>query len=230
MRGLFITGTDTDVGKTYVTALISHELRNKGVRVGVCKPACSGADMRDGQPVWNDIERLAEAAGIDDRGLICSQRFRAPLAPPVAASQEDRAVDETVCRQTVSRWKERCELLLIEGVGGLLCPLTESSSIADFAQWTGFPLIIVARLGLGTINHTLLTLEYAAQQGLPVAGVILSDGDQLAQTPAGRTNADQLEARIDVPLLGIVPFGADSIRLRDGISPARIAWNQLADG
>ncbi len=229
MRGLFITGTDTDVGKTYVTALIARELRNNGVRVGACKPACSGAEMHEGQPVWSDIEQLAVAAEIDDREMICSQRFLAPLAPPVAAVEEGGSVDESVCRETVSRWKDRCELLLVEGVGGLLCPLTDTSSIADFAKWTGFPLIIVARLGLGTINHTLLTLESAARHGLTVAGVILSDGDQLAHTPAGLTNVDQLESRIDVPLLGIVPFGADSIRLRDGISPARIAWNQLAD-
>ena len=230
MRGLFVTGTDTDVGKTFVTALIARELRHDGVLVGVCKPACSGAELIDDQPFWQDVEQLAAAAAVEDRDRICRQRFLAPLAPPVAASQSGAAVDEELCRQTVTDWNGRCELLLVEGVGGLLCPLTESSNIADFAAWTGFPVIIVARLGLGTINHTLMTLECAVRRGLRVAGVILSDGDQLSQTPAGRTNADELESRIDVPLLGIVPFGADSVRLRDGITPARIAWNQLANG
>ncbi len=229
MRGLFITGTDTDVGKTYVTAMIARELRSDGVRVGVCKPACSGADLATGQPVWSDIEHLAAAAGVDDRNLICRQRFLWPLAPPVAASREGGTVDEDLCRQTVADWESRCDLLLVEGVGGLLCPLTATSSIADFAAWTGFPLIVVARLGLGTINHTLMTLECAARRDLPVAGVVLSDADQLAETPAGQTNADELVSRINVPLLGITPFGADSIRLRDGITPARIAWTELAE-
>ncbi|MBI1312347.1 dethiobiotin synthase [bacterium] len=230
MRGLLITGTDTDVGKTYVTALIARELRGEGVRVGICKPACSGAEMINGAPVWSDIEQLADSAGVDNRELICRQRFLAPLAPPVAAAQEGSSVDDDRCRQTVLDWEGHSDLLLVEGVGGLLCPLTATSSIADFAAWTGFPLIVVARLGLGTINQTLMTLECAAHRGLRVAGVLLSDGDQLAATPAGQTNAEELAARIDVPLLGIVPFGADSVRLRDGTTPARIAWNQLADG
>ena len=230
MRGLFVTGTDTDVGKTFVTALIARKLRHDGVRVGVCKPACSGAELLDGQPVWQDVEQLATAAAVEDHNLICRQKFLAPLAPPVAANQVGKTVDEGVCQQTVSDWDGRCDLLLVEGVGGLLCPLTENSDIADFAAWTGFPLIVVARLGLGTINHTLMTLECAAQRGLRVAGVLLSDGDRLSETPAGRTNADELESRIEVPLLGIVPFEADSVRLRDGITPARIAWNELADG
>lgn len=230
MRGLFITGTDTDVGKTFVTALIARELQSEGVPVGVCKPACSGAEVRDGEPVWGDIEQLAEAAGVADRELVCRQRYLAPLAPPVAAAQEGQSIDGELCRQTVSDWQDRCDILLVEGVGGLLCPLTATSSVADYAAWVAFPLIVVARLGLGTINHTLLTLECAAQRGLRVAGVILSDAEQLAETPAGLTNADQLTVRMSVPLLGIVPFGADSVRLRDGITPARIAWNELADG
>jgi len=230
MRGLFVTGTDTDVGKTFVTALIARELRHDGVRVGVCKPACSGAEFVAGVPVWQDIEQLAAAAEIDDRERICRQRFLAPLAPPVAAALEDGTLDDELCRRTVTDWEGRCDLMLVEGVGGLLCPLTATSSVADFAGWTGFPLIIVARLGLGTINHTLLTLECAAQRGLRVGGILLSDGDRLSETPAGRTNADELSSRIDVPLLGVVPFGADSVRLRDGITPARIAWTELADG
>jgi dethiobiotin synthetase len=147
-----------------------------------------------------------------------------------SAAQAGETVDEQLCRQTVSDWEGRCDLLLVEGVGGLLCPLTTTSCIADFAAWAGFPLVIVARLGLGTINHTLLTLECAAQRGLSVAGVILSDGDRLADTPAGQTNADELASRMNVPLLGMVPFGADSVRLRDGITPARIAWSELAGG
>jgi len=234
MRGLLITGTDTDVGKTYVTAAIARQLRATGCRPGVYKPVCSGAELAvTGERVWNDVEVLAGAAGIEDREIICPQCFRAPLAPPVAASQEGTSVSWQRMLDGVTAWQNttgplEIDLLLIEGVGGILCPLTEEHTVADFAVEVAFPVIIVARLGLGTINHTLLTIESAQARGLTIAGVILNDGQGLAETPAGRSNFDQLNQRIDVPLLGIVPSGDDSFRLRDGSTSARIDWQKLA--
>ena len=228
MRGLFITGTDTDVGKTFVTALIARELVAAGIRIGVSKPACSGALLNGDSQHWPDLENLARAAEISDTNLICSQRFTAPLAPPVAARQEGRLVDLSAMQASLLDWEPHSDVVLVEGVGGLLCPLTEDQTIADFARWVGFPLLIVARLGLGTINHTLLTIEAARQRSLPIAGVILNDGDNQADTPAGQTNAEELSRRTDVPLLGIVPFQGQSLCLRDGITPARIDWTELA--
>jgi len=234
MRGLFITGTDTDVGKTYVTAAIARQLRAGGWRPGACKPVCSGAEPgHTGEPRWNDVEVLAAAIGIENRSLICSQCFRAPLAPPVAAHQEGTTVSWQRMLDGVTAWQNAVDapdidLLLIEGVGGLLCPLTEQHTVADFAVAVAFPVIIVARLGLGTINHTLLTIESAQARGLTIAGVILNDGQGLAETPAGRSNFDQLNQRIEVPLLGVFPFGDDTIRLRDGRTSARMDWQQLA--
>ncbi|MGZ0173484.1 MAG: dethiobiotin synthase [Planctomycetales bacterium] len=227
-RGIFVTGTDTDVGKTYVSSIILRELIAVGVSVGVTKPACSGA-VRDGDMLrWPDIETLALAAGISDTDLICNQRFEAPLAPPVAARQEGTTPDIAAMQQSLLDWSSRVEVVVVEGVGGLLCPLTDEASIADFAQWVGFPLIIVARLGLGTINHTLLTIEAARRRDLTIAGVILNDAEGLADTPAGQTNFDELANRTDVPVLGIVAHGSQSISLRDGETPARIDWSSLA--
>lgn len=228
MRGLFVTGTDTDVGKTYVSAIILKELLAAGVSVGTTKPACSGA-VRDGDILrWPDLETLASAAGISDIDLICKQRFEAPLAPPVAARLEGKQTDLSVMQQNLLAWESLADVVVVEGVGGLLCPLTEGTSIADFARWVGFPLIIVARLGLGTINHTLMTIEAARHRNLQIAGMILNDAENLAASPAGQTNADELTARTEVPLLGVVPSGARSVCLRDGVTPGRIAWSELA--
>lgn len=228
LKGIFVTGTDTDVGKTYVSSIILRELIDAGHSVGVSKPACSGAVVEAGEPRWPDLDQLAEAAGLSDIDLICRQRFQAPLAPPVAARLERQQPDLSTMQQSLLAWESRADIVVVEGVGGLLCPLTDQDSIADFAAWVDFPLLIVARLGLGTINHTLLTIEAANLRNLTIAGIILNDADGLADTPAGMTNFAELANLTDVPLLGIVGRGGQSVSLRDQETPARIDWSELA--
>ncbi|MEX0718114.1 MAG: dethiobiotin synthase [Planctomycetaceae bacterium] len=233
--GLFITGTDTGVGKTYVTAIIVRELRDAGVRVGACKPACSGAVFdSDGLPHWGDVDALAAALGgeFDDR-LVGPQRFLAPLAPPVAARKEGKRVDALLLRGCVAAWKDRVDVLLVEGVGGLLCPLTERESVADLAGDLGYPLLIVGRLGLGTINHTLLTVEAAKARALPIAGIVLSESVDRRETASDEgaseaTNPEEIAARTDVPVLGVVRFGECALR-RDGV-PVRMDWRAELSG
>ena len=173
VRGLFVTGTDTDVGKTWVSCLAVRQLREAGHSVGVYKPACSGATTAgDGLPVWEDVRELAAASEMsvpDSR--ICPQRFTAPLAPPVAAAREGLQVDSGLLRSGAAWWRGRADCLVVEGVGGLLCPLTGDEVVADVAADLGFPLLIVARGGLGTINHALLTLESAQRAGWSCAGL-----------------------------------------------------------
>lgn len=228
LRGIFVTGTDTDVGKTYVSSVILRELIEAGHSVGVSKPACSGAVVEAGEPRWSDLDQLADAAGISNVDLICRQRFQAPLAPPVAARLEGRQPDLAAMQENLLAWQSGADIVVVEGVGGLLCPLTNNDSVADFAAWAGFPLLIVARLGLGTINHTLLTIEAARNRNLAIAGVILNDADGLADTPAGQTNFTELANRTDVSVLGIVGQGLQSVSLRDQETPARIDWSELA--
>lgn len=208
--------------------MIVKELHDAGFRVGASKPACSGAVLEEGEPRWSDLDQLAEAGGISEIDLICNQRFHAPLAPPVAARIEGSQTDLLAMQESLLAWESRSDIVVVEGVGGLLCPLTDHESVADFAAWAGFPLVIVARLGLGTINHTLLTIEAATRRGLAVAGVMLNDGDGLADSPAGQTNFDELANRTDVPILGIVGQNGRSVSLRDGETPARIEWSGLA--
>lgn len=205
MRGLFITGTDTSVGKTHIACQIVRELRAAGRRVGAFKPACSGAWIDvDSRSHWDDVEQLRAALGrnvSDDR--LCPQRFRAALAPPVSARREGRSVDLELIQRTFATWKTRCDLLVVEGAGGLLCPLTDNLTIADWAAQIGFPLIIVTRLGLGTINHTLLTVEAAKHRGLPIAGILFNETQPTTADLSPATNANEVAARCDVPVLAI---------------------------
>ena len=206
-RGLFIVGTDTGVGKTFVTALAARAALRRGLSVGVYKPACSGA-TRDaaGAIVWEDVRSLEAAVECRfESQRICPQRFAAPLAPPVAARLEGRTVDGTLLREGAHWWEGRVELLLVEGVGGLLCPLTEQETVADLVRDLGYPLVIVSRLGLGTINHTLLTVRQAQALGLEIRGVILNDTQGGRRGLAERTNIEVLPELTGVPLLGVVP-------------------------
>lgn len=229
MRGLFITGTDTGVGKTFVTAWMARELAAQGVPVGAYKPACSGAETAaDGSAVWPDVAALSAALthGFPSE-RICPQRFRAPLAPPVAARQEGGEVDAALLRAGAAWWEDRVEVLLVEGVGGLLCPLTDHETVADLAGDLGFPLLIVARLGLGTINHTLLTIEAARSRGLAVAGVLLNECEPAADDPAAASNPGELVPRCPVPVLGVLRHGGTGGLLHSG-QPTKMDWSSLA--
>jgi dethiobiotin synthetase len=205
-KGLFITATDTGVGKTYLTCLIARSLRAAGVRVGAYKPVCSGAEYADdGSVSWADVRALTDAIGGEyDAERVCPLRLRAPLAPPVAARMEGLWLDLAAMQAGAAWWQGRVDVLLVEGVGGLLCPLTEDQTIADLAVVLGYPLLVVARAGLGTINHTLLTVEAARNRGLRVAGVILNEAEPLAETLGTDQNAVEIARRANVPVLGSV--------------------------
>lgn len=211
MRGLFVTGTDTGVGKTWVSCRLVRALREAGVRVGAVKPACSGSvPGPDGTPRWEDLDALSEALGHAwPPERISPQRFDAPLAPPVAARLAGRTVDPLGLRAAIDWWRPQVDRLVVEGVGGLLCPLTERETVADLAADAGFPLLIVARLGLGTLNHVLLTLEVARSRGLAVAGIVLNEAEPGTSDLAAETNPDELRRRTDVPVLAVVRHGTD---------------------
>ena len=176
--GLFIAGTDTEVGKTYVTALIARSLVAAGKNVGVYKPVASGCAMNpQADPPVDDPDVLWHAAGCPGAATaVCPQRFVAPLAPHLAARSEGKSVDESLLRSGIRYWQERSEIVLVEGVGGLMSPISENDYVADLAIEFAYPLIVVAPNTLGVINQTLQTLIVAEtfREGLEVAGVILN--------------------------------------------------------
>jgi dethiobiotin synthetase len=208
--GLFITGTDTDVGKTYVGALIAAQMYAAGHRVGVYKPAASGCHVAYGQLVADDAVALWRAAGSPgDLDRVCPQRFLAPLAPHLAARAEGRELDEELLSSGLDYWRERSDVVVVEGAGGLLSPLGDEIYVADLARDCGFPLVIVARNTLGVINQTLQTLVAAAtfRQGLPVAGVVLNSRDECPHDVSLASNRDEISRRAQAPVLACVDHG-----------------------
>ncbi len=217
-RGLLITGTDTGVGKTYVACLIARALRGEGLRVGVYKPAASGCRVEQGRLMSDDALALWEAAGRPgEPDRVCPQCFAAPLAPHLAARAEGRTVDRDRLRRGLDYWRQRSDVLVVEGVGGLLTPISEEDYVADLAYEFGLPLVVVSRNVLGAINQTLQTLHVAAtyRGGLPVAGVVLNDAapERSADDPSTQTNADELRRRCRVPLLAHVAWNADAMAM-----------------
>lgn len=209
-NGLFITGTGTSVGKTYVGALIARALRDAGKRVGVYKPVASGCDVRGSTLVSPDAVALWEAAGCPGSlEQVCPQRFAAPLAPHLAARDEGRRVDPTLLRDGINFWRETSEIVLVEGAGGLMSPASDDDYNADLAAEFGYPLVIVSTNALGTINATLQTLITARTycDGLDVAGIVLNAPTHEREDQSLGSNRDELVRRCVAPVLCTVEFG-----------------------
>jgi len=223
--GLFITGTDTGVGKTYVAGRIAQALCTAGCRVGVYKPVASGCRPLGDELVSDDAVALWNAAGRPgELARVCPQRFAASLAPHLAARAAGEDISAEQLRVGLDYWRERSDVLVVEGAGGLMSPLGDEEYVADLAADFGFPLIVVSDNSLGTISRTLSTLVVAATcgNGLDVAGVMLNEthGDQPDLSAA--SNLRELRARCVAPVLGLVAWQGDL--------PPGIDWLALARG
>ncbi len=208
--GLFITGTDTGVGKTYVGALIARELAAAGKRVGVYKPAASACRREAGELVSDDAVTLWEAAGRPgELERVCPQRFEKPLAPHLAARAEGKRLDADLLRSGLDYWLQSSDVVLVEGAGGLMSPLGDEEYVADLAADLALPLLVVAANRLGTINATLQTLIAAAafDEGLTIAGVVLNHPEARPEDASLATNRAELEARCRAPVVAEVDFG-----------------------
>lgn len=208
-RGLFITGTGTEVGKTYVASLLAQTLYQQGIRVGVYKPVASGCSVgAHGDLIADDARILWEAAGKPGSlEAVCPQKFQAALAPHRAAEAAGQVVDQKRLREGLGFWADQCDVVLIEGAGGLMSPLSQHDYNADLAQEFGYPLVVVAPNRLGVINDVLQTLITATtfQNGLPVAGIVLNhlEGEQ---DLSAATNRQELSMRCVPPLLAEVSW------------------------
>ena len=211
-RGIFITGTGTGVGKTYVGCMIAADLRRTGHRVGVYKPVASGCTREGDSVVSQDAVALWEAAGrpatLDS---VCPQQFAMPLAPHLAARAEGKEVDRALLEHGLLRWVDHCDIVIVEGAGGLLSPISDDDYVADLARDFGYPLLIVAANALGVINATLQTLTAATAYcpELPVAGIVLSQVAPTGTDPSVASNRNELSRRCGRPVLAEVAHGAD---------------------
>jgi dethiobiotin synthetase len=212
VRGLFVTGTDTEVGKTYVGSIIVKNLRDAGYRVGVYKPSASDC-VSDGQDlISEDAVALWEAAGKPGKlHDVCPQRFRAALAPHLSAKAEGKSLDPEQLRKGIEIWADNCDIVIVEGAGGLMTPVSDTEFIADLAMDLGYPLIVVAPNVLGVINQTLQTMVTAScfREGLEVGGIVLNDAQMFDGDVSIESNQEEISSRSVAPVLGRLRFQAE---------------------
>jgi dethiobiotin synthetase len=206
IRGIFITGTDTDVGKTWVSAGLTAALRQRGVKAVYFKPVQSGCPEVEGRLVPTDAEFARTLAGLTEPLEVLSPiALRLPLAPGVAAAQAGVVVDLERIAASLRDLARHYDFFVVEGAGGLYVPLVGLDFLVlDLIRWLDLPLAVVAHSGLGTINHTVLTVKAAQASKIEVAGVILN---RYPENPglAATTNPGVIEALTGVPILGKLP-------------------------
>ncbi|MBI5747478.1 MAG: dethiobiotin synthase, partial [Nitrospinae bacterium] len=198
-KGVFITGTDTGVGKTVVAAGLVLSLKHKGLDVGVMKPIQSGGR--------EDVEFLIKASGVKDEiELINPYYLKKPLAPLTVSEIEGVKIDITAIKNAFDELCKRHDIVIVEGIGGLLVPLTEDYFVSDLISELDLPVVIVSRPGLGTINHTLLTIKHAQESGIDTIGIIFNDTKKKKKGLTEKTNPSVIERLSGVPILGTLPY------------------------
>ena len=226
---IFLTGTGTGVGKTVAGCVIAARWAAEERSPKVMKPAESGCAREGGRLVPTDALALKTAAG-DPRPLdeICPYRYEIPLTPAHAAEREGTPPDLESIAGSIEALKKEGGPLLVEGAGGLLAPFAEGVLMSDLALAANLPLVLVAPLGLGTINHTLLSVREAKRQGLEILGVILSDTTGVATPAAERNPAAVAElCGADAPLLGVIPHLAEVDEIIARAAPGTEAAGRL---
>jgi dethiobiotin synthetase len=202
LNALFVTGTDTGVGKTFVTCALAGALRGRGLRVAVMKPVETGV-VREPEDALALRAAAGDSAPLDD---VCPHRLRAPLAPAVAARLEGVTLDVDRLVALVGRRAREADLLLVEGAGGLLVPVVGRVTWAEIAARLALPVLIVAANRLGTVNHCALTARVAAAAGLRACGIVLSQPAPQTDESAA-TNADTIAALTGLPVLAELGHG-----------------------
>jgi len=234
VRGLFVTGTDTGVGKTVIAGAIAQWFARRGAPVAVSKPIATGCERRREGLVSEDAEFLASAA--DSRhslDLICPQRYVEPLAPSVAARRVGQPIDWRAIDRSLQQMCVGSNLMVVEGVGGVMVPLDDRATVLHMAQWLKLPAVVVARPNLGTINHTLLTLAALRSAGVELAGVVINRYPAENADVAEETNPAAIERWGGVPVLCIVPeeakIGRASVPVDVAAAVDTVDWARLAN-
>ncbi len=209
-KGVFITGTDTNVGKTIIAGGLARLLRSMGINVGVMKPVETGGEYKKDKLVGKDTEHLIRMSEIigDTYNHINPYILQRPLAPYVAAKLEGKRIYKKKILASFRNLMDKYNFLIVEGCGGFLVPITSNCMVSDLARDMKLPVIIVAKAGLGSINHTLLTLDHARRSGIKVIGVIINKTSRNIQM-SEETNPQVIKTFGKVPILGIIPYTSE---------------------
>jgi dethiobiotin synthetase len=218
VRGVFVTGTDTEVGKSVVAAAICAALASRGERVAAFKPAVSGLD--EGSEGWPDDHRLlasvASTGQSPDR--IAPYRFGPAVSPHLAAELAGVTVEPSRLRAAAGEAARGADAFVVEGVGGLMVPLAGDYLVRDFAADLDLPVVVAARPGLGTINHTLLTVDAVRAAGLELAGVVMTPWPP-APSRLEVSNRETIERLAAVEVSGLAPTQPDALSLAGASLP-----------
>ncbi len=223
LKGVFISGTDTSVGKTLIARAIADDWRRRGMNFGVMKPIETGCENYNDWPA--DARALLNASGTEAAlDEVCPVRFLEPLSPYAAARANGISVNVGRILEAYRQNSNR-DWMLVEGAGGLAVPITARYTMADLAKALNLPVLIVARAGLGTINHTYLTTEYARQKGLRVVGIVVNNFDLIFGDASQKSNLVLLEELCGAPLIGYMPKLEST-----NIGPVSVAFDQYELG
>lgn len=204
-RGVFITGTDTGVGKTIVTAAVVTALKAEGIDAGVMKPIATGVPA--GEAGRSDPQWLLSISGVGDGlDIVNPYRFRIPAAPLVAAAHAIAAIDLHRLTEAFSVLAARHECVIVEGIGGVLVPVTPDLFVVDLIKQLEVPTLVVARSGLGSINHTLLTLECLRSRGVRILGLVFNNPMPLPGVPDESETVPTIQRLSGLPSFGELPY------------------------
>jgi len=210
VNGFFITGTDTDVGKTIVTACLATLFKSQGLDVGVMKPIETGVDPECSSTANSDAKFLMEVSNSTDaEEEVCPYRLKIPASPYQSAQIAGTQIRPAIILENLKVLQSRHDVTLVEGIGGLLVPITQNYSVADLALEMGLPLIIVSRIRVGTLNHTLLTVKAARQHGLKIKGIILNQQEAGNLNEVEKQQGKLIEELSEIPVLGTCPYNKD---------------------
>lgn len=207
LKGFFITGTDTGVGKTIIACAVIKVMQSFGIKVCAMKPIESGCDKEGDVLIPYDGTFLRQAAHMEDPlRLVTPCCFENPLAPFAAAELEDRSASIDEIKKAFSTLYRAYEAIVVEGIGGIMVPVKKDYYVVDLAKEFSLPLLIVTKPGLGTINHTMLTVNYALEAGLEVAGLVINYSRPPENSLAEKTNPNVLGEICPVPVIGTFPY------------------------
>ncbi len=225
MQGFFITGTSTEIGKTFVTALLTKGLSERGISACPVKPVASGGVSSGGALISEDAlvyQRLAEVG--EPLSVLSPFCLKRPASPHFAAELEAKEIPFAQIDSTLGQLSQRYDMLLVEGIGGWLVPLTNEITIADYAERLGLPVIVVSANVLGTLNHTLLTLNAVRQRNVDLAGVIFTHPSPDIELDLAENNIETVRRMGQAEILGSVPF----VENAESIDPQSL-WTQVKD-